>query len=111
MTPQTIFAMTTRDAGLDHYLIACFDPGDQVSHFAYHTGNIVAENMWQRYLYAWQSTPHPDIQVIEGASADLDQYFVGFDRGLGHLAILQYLWSTMLIKSNGFHSFEILAGC
>src|SRR5438874_3222800 len=44
-TAETLDAMTTRYARLNHHFVAGFDPGDQLAGFAYHARNIVAEDV------------------------------------------------------------------
>jgi hypothetical protein len=47
--------------------------------------------------------PAPQIQVIQGAGLDLDQYFMRGDGRFWGIFVPEDLWSSVLMKSNGFH--------
>ena len=80
--------MTTSDAGLDHYFLACFRPRDEVADFAHNAGHVAPKNVRQRNFDSRQTVTHPHIEMIQRARAHLDQNFIRFDLRAGNVGRL-----------------------
>src|SRR5437773_6562972 len=100
--------MAAGNAWLDHDFGARLDPGNQFTDFTNDTGNIVAKDVRQWNPNASQSGSRPNIQMVERTRLDFNEDFVRFDFGGRNVGVLQDIWSTVLIKDNGFHDDVIL---
>jgi hypothetical protein len=80
---------------LNHYLITDFDPADETPDIFNNAGNIVSKSVWQWNLDAWQTVSREDVEMIQCASFDFDQYFVRADLWFGHISVLENFRATM----------------
>src|SRR5437016_14611152 len=62
---EAFSAVAARDARMQHDFITGFDPSDQLTNFADHAADIVAENVWERNLDAGQASSHPQVEMIQ----------------------------------------------
>src|SRR5687768_7281365 len=95
--------MPTRNAGLDHHLIACFYPRNEITHFSHDASDIASENVWQRNLNTWQSIANKDVKMVQRARLHFHEYFIGTNLRLGNIGVLEHFRPTVLLEYRGFH--------
>jgi hypothetical protein len=57
--------------------------------------------VWQ--LHTRNSFPHPEIEMVQGASPHADEDFILPRLGVGHVFVAENLRATEFVNAHGFH--------
>ena len=73
-------------------------PGSDLGDF---TGNIAAGNVRKGDRHARDAAAHPKIEMIERASLDAHEDFIGADDWVGHVFVFKYVRPAVLLENDG----------
>jgi hypothetical protein len=74
--------------------------GANLGHFP---GDIAAGDMRERNLIAGHTAPDPQIEVVEGARAHVNEDFIVSEMRFVYVGVMQNAGVTVLMEKNGFH--------
>jgi hypothetical protein len=66
-------------------------------------GHVATGNVRQRNGVVRKAVANPQVEMIEGASADADEDFMGMDVRFVHIGVMQHTRVPMFVKEDGFH--------
>src|SRR5206468_1410331 len=100
---QTRIAVSTRNAGLNHHLIARLYPRNKFAYFANRPSDVIAEYVRQGNLNARQSIPYEDVEMVQRRGFDFNKNFIRANFWTGNINVFEYFRSTMISENGGFH--------
>src|SRR5687768_9245751 len=100
--------MSTGNSRLQQNLCSRLNPGNELTNLFHYSGNITAENMWQRNLDAGQTSAHKQIQMVERAGLHLDQHLISSNDRLVDVRIFEDVTTPVLPEQHCFHDMEIV---
>jgi hypothetical protein len=91
-------AFAAGDSGGEDNFLADLDGSDVGANLGDFASDVAAGNVWERDWNIWQTTADPEVEMIQCAGTDAHEDFVGAEGWSGGIGVLQYFWSTVLMK-------------
>jgi len=90
--------------GGENYFLPDTDGGDFRSDLRDLAGDVAAGNVRKGYRNARQALADPNVEMVQGASVNADEHFVGANGRLGDGGVFQNFRRAVLLEDDGFHS-------
>src|SRR5947209_19461832 len=85
----------------DQHALSGPEVGDVLADFNDFAGHVASEDV--RQVNSGQSFAHPEVEVVQRASADADEDLIFTRFGIGNVFVGEDFGSTELMNANGLH--------